>query len=167
MVGNVSGRRERPDSRKRVTLTVGPGPNRARRHRQHLAPELVVRLAERLPGARDEPIRLRHVGGPITVHVDRQSGVFRQQVAAHTRVVEVNVGQEHVAKVRKRQTEVGQAGPQGLESGARSGIHQGRLGIVDQVGGDRPPEAEVQQVDRRDAQPRSSIGTKSRTSLPT
>lgn len=104
---------------------------------------------------------------PFLVHVYGQEWVLGDQMATYPGVVEVYVGEKEVTEIGYRHPVVGQPLTEGVERCAGAGVHQRGLGLVDQVRRDRSRKPEVVQVDRRDAQPRSSIGTKSRSSVPT
>ena len=86
-------------------LTPRPGLARAprfdaiRRNWLHLTPKTVVGVSERPARARDEPLRIHHVGRTILVNMHDGNSEELGEMHGRTRVIEVHVGQYDVSEI--------------------------------------------------------------------
>ena len=94
------------------------------RHGRELAPERVHQIAVELRGARDELLRRGHVPGAAFVHVDHAVGPAPYQRAGGSRVIEMDVGQEHGLEIVERQPAAREIRLEPGQVAGRSGVDE-------------------------------------------
>ena len=123
------------------------------RHRRELSPERVERVAVETPRTCFEPAGIGQVRRADLRDVYLQRGVLAYEDPGRAGMVEMNVGEEQVAKVLELEPALAQGRVQALEACRGAAVEERRsvLGL-DEVGADDALRALIVEIERSRAQ---------------
>jgi hypothetical protein len=120
-----------------------------------LSPEHVEHIAVKSPCAPLEPFGIDEVGRTSLGDVHSQARVGRDECAGGAGVIEVDVGDEQVAKIGDREAELGKPGFERGESRTRSGIYERETVVeIKQIGAKKLLFTEETEVEKLAHAPR-------------